>query len=52
MTPPSINRADSFQMIDGGVIRYAQPGRAGYHTGLPSVDQILDQYSMKVPGLA
>jgi hypothetical protein len=47
-----IDRADSFQMIDGGVIRYAQPGRAGYHTGLPSVDQILDQYSMKVPGLA
>lgn len=38
------DRATSYQPADGGTYLLATPGRAGYHTGVPDVDAVLDRY--------
>lgn len=40
-------RAESFTAAEGGTFRLAVAGRAGYKTGLPEVDAVLDRYTMK-----
>ncbi|MER7445050.1 hypothetical protein [Micromonospora avicenniae] len=42
------DRATSFQPADGGTYTLATPGRAGYETGIPAVDAVLDGYRFKV----
>lgn len=46
------DRATSFSLQAGGVWTLAQPGRAGFDTGLPEVDAVYQRYSKKLPGIA
>ncbi|MDG4826023.1 hypothetical protein O7635_29590 [Asanoa sp. WMMD1127] len=42
------DRATSYQPVDGGTYTLATAGRAGYHTGIPDVDAVLDDYTFDV----
>lgn len=46
------DRATSFQPAEGGTYTLATAGRAGYSTGIPEVDAVLDRRSYKRPGIA
>lgn len=39
------DRASSYVATDGGLYTLATPGRAGYETGIPSVDAVLKRYT-------
>jgi hypothetical protein len=47
-----LDRATSFQPVDGGNVMLATPGRFGFETGIPYVDAVYQRYSMTVPGIA
>jgi len=42
------DRATSYQPADGGTYLLATPGRAGYETGIPDVDAVLDRYRHRI----
>lgn len=44
--------ATSFTQQGGGTWTLAQPGRAGFETGIPEVDAIYGRYSARIPGIA
>ncbi len=46
------DRATGFTSAEGGTYTLATAGRAGYHTGIPEVDEVLDAYSYRIPGVA
>jgi hypothetical protein len=46
------DRATQFVQQGGGIVTLAQPGRAGFETGLPEVDAVYQRYSMRLPGQA
>lgn len=43
------DRATSMQMPDGGVATLATPGVGRWHSGIPSVDEVLRRYDLNVP---
>lgn len=42
------DRATSYQPSDGGTYTLATAGRAGFHTGIPDVDAVLDDYAFDI----
>lgn len=47
------DRATSIQLADGGVITLATPGVGRWHTGIPSVDEVINRYAGDgPPGIA
>lgn len=45
------DRATSFIAAEGGTYTMATPGRAGYETGVPSVDAVLQRYKIEGAGV-
>lgn len=45
------DRATSFSAAEGGTYALSTPGRAGAKTGIPDVDVVLADYSMRIPGI-
>lgn len=45
------DRATSMQLADGGSVTLATPGVGGWHTGIPTVDEVINRYSASGPAI-